>query len=170
MTNLPVPHLSQLNNENNPYGSCNVTCAAMCMGYFKHQLIDKATGQQLEDELYRACLHHGLDRHSPVDLATLIDSYGYHDDFQPDAKWGDVKKWLDSGKPCIVHGWFTRAGHIIVIRGYNEKGWIVNDPYGEWWSTGYDTNASGEGVTYSYKMMRELCGFDGDLWVHFVSK
>jgi len=180
MIDLAVPYLSQLDNQNNSYGSCNVTCVAMVMGFLGHPLIDSTTGQQLEDELYRAAIHHGLDRHNPADLAKLIQLYGYKDGFfeegvyqegfQPIAKWGDVKKWLDIGKPCICHGWFTRAGHIIVIRGYNDRGWIVNDPYGEWWSTGYDTNTSGEGLTYSYGMMREVCGNDGDLWVHFVSK
>ena len=131
-------------------------------------MLDPATGQQLEDELYRACLHDGLDRHSPTDLAKLIQNYGYKDDFEPGAKWGDVKRWLDLGKPCIVHGWFTRAGHIIVIRGYNDLGWIVNDPYGEWWKHGYDINVRGAGLTYSYGMMKNLCGTDGDLWIHYV--
>jgi len=170
MINLNVPYLSQLNNQRNPYGSCNVTCVAMCLAYFGHPAIDPITDQQLEDELYRACLYNGLDRHSPTDLAKLIDIYGYHDKFQPDAKWGDVKAWLKSGKPCIVHGWFTRAGHTVVIRGYDDRGWIVNDPYGEWWRTGYDTNASGAGLTYSYEMMHQVCGNDGDLWIHFVGK
>ncbi|MBW4680533.1 MAG: C39 family peptidase [Microcoleus vaginatus WJT46-NPBG5] len=166
---LNVPYLSQLDNENNPHGSCNVTSVSMCMAYFGHPLMNQKTGEQLEDELYRYCLDNGLSRHSPQDLDKLMTIYGYEDDFQPDAKWGDVKKWLDSGKPCIVHGWFSRSGHIIVIRGYNEKGWIVNDPYGQWYSSGYDTNLSGAGLTYSYQMMKEICGTDGDLWIHYVS-
>jgi peptidoglycan hydrolase-like protein with peptidoglycan-binding domain len=166
---LNVPYLSQLDNENNPYGSCNVTCVAMCMAYFGHPLMNPQTGEQLEDELYRYCIDNNLSRHSPQDLDKLMTIYGYEDDFQENAKWGDVKKWLDSGNPCIVHGWFTRSGHIIQIRGYNDKGWIVNDPYGQWYSSGYDTNASGAGLTYSYEMMKDTCGTDGDLWIHYVS-
>ncbi|QIZ70854.1 C39 family peptidase [Oxynema aestuarii] len=166
---LPVPYLTQLDNVNNPHGSCNVTCVAMCLGYFNHPL-KNSYGKQLEDELYEYCLNNGLSRHSPTDLQKLIQIYGYKDDFQPDAKWGDVKKWLDAGNPCISHGWFTRSGHIIAIVGYNEKGWIVNDPYGEWFSWGYDTTVSGKGLTYSYGMMKKLCGPDGDNWIHFVSK
>ncbi|HLO51488.1 MAG TPA: C39 family peptidase, partial [Kamptonema sp.] len=54
MTNLNVPYLSQLDNENNPYGSCNVTCVAMCLGFLGHPLVDPVTNQQLEDELYQA--------------------------------------------------------------------------------------------------------------------
>lgn len=166
---LNIPYLSQLDNEWNPHGSCNVTCVAMCLAYLGHP-IKNSYGEQLEDELYSYCLNNALSRHSPTDLAKLIHKYGYKDDFQPDAKWSDVKKWLDSGKPIIVHGWFTRSGHIIVIKGYNEKGWIVNDPYGEWFSWGYDTSVSGKGLTYSYGMMKQVCGTDGDLWIHYVSK
>ncbi len=166
---LNVPYLSQLDNVNNPYGSCNVTSVSMCMGYFGHPLKNKQTGEQLEDELYQFMLANGLSRHSPQDLQHVLRVYGYEDDFQPDAKWGDVKKWLDKGNPCISHGWFTRSGHIITIIGYNDKGWIVHDPYGEWFSSGYDTNRSGAGLTYSYGMMRQVCGPDGDNWVHFVS-
>ncbi len=166
---LPVPYFSQLNNEQNPHGSCNVTSVAMCLVYLGYKLASNRR-EQLEDELYRYCLNNGLSRHSPTDLAKLIQIYGYKDDFQPDAKWGDVKKWLNAGKPCIVHGWFSRSGHIIVITGYNEKGWIVNDPYGEWYDWGYDTSVTGKGLTYSYGMMERICGTDGDLWIHYVSK
>lgn len=166
---LNVPYLSQLDNENNPHGSCNVTSVAMCLGYFGEPLRNPNTGEQLEDRMYRYMRDNGLSRHSPHDLQKLIKIYGYDDDFRPDAKWDDVKRWLDAGNPCISHGWFSRSGHIIVIIGYNEKGWIVNDPYGEWFSWGYDTSKSGAGLTYSYKMMKDLCGPDGDNWIHFVS-
>lgn len=165
---LNVPYLSQLDNENNPHGSCNVTSVSMCMGYFGHSLRNANTGEQLEDELYLYMQNNGLSRHSPEDLDRLFTLYGYENDFQPGAKWGEVKKWLESGKPCIVHGWFTRSGHIITIIGYNDKGWIVHDPYGQWDSSGYDTSVSGAGLTYSYQMMQDVCGTDGDLWIHYV--
>jgi hypothetical protein len=166
---LPVPYFTQLDNTQNPHGSCNVTSVAMCLSYFGHQSLSP-TGEQLEDELYRYCSDNGLSRHSPTDLAKLVEIYGYKDDFQPDAKWGDVKAWLAAGKPCIAHGWFTRSGHIVTIVGYNEKGWIINDPYGEWFDWGYDTSVSGKGLIYTYGMMKQICGSDGDLWIHFMSK
>ncbi len=46
---LNVPYLSQLDNINNPHGSCNVTCVAMCLSFFGKALKNPATGQQLED-------------------------------------------------------------------------------------------------------------------------
>ncbi|WP_425218186.1 C39 family peptidase [Tumidithrix helvetica] len=153
---------------NNPFGSCNVTSTAMCLAYFG--LRAKDPDVQLEDELYNYCDTHSLDRHNPADLATLIADYGYKDKFKLEAKWSEAKAWLNQGNPLIVHGYFTRSGHIIAIVGYNEVGWVVNDPYGEWSADGYDTNASGGGLTYSYEAMERVCGADGDLWIHFVSK
>jgi hypothetical protein len=164
---LPVPYLSQLDNENSPYGTCNLTSVSMILLSFG--IVGNGEGQ-LEDQLFRKCEQLGLDRHEPRTLAALIREYGFIDDFRPDARWDDAKEWLRQGNPLIVHGYFTKSGHIIVIKGFNEHGFIVNDPYGEWYAEGYDTSVSGEGLTYSYGMMERLCGVDGDLWLHFCSK
>jgi uncharacterized protein YvpB len=165
---LKVPYLSQLDNELYPLGSCNTTSIAMALAYFGHP-IRNTQGVQLEDELNQYCDRNGLDRHVPGDLAQIVKAFGYKDDFTPAARWADVKEWIDSGNPCVVHGWFTGSGHIICIIGYNSKGWVVNDPYGEWYSSGYDTTRSGAGLTYSYEMMQRICGTDGDLWIHYLA-
>jgi hypothetical protein len=137
------------------------------MAYYGHP-IRNAQGMQLEDELNQYCYDHNLDRHVPTDLKKVLEAYGYRDDFQPGARWGDAKTHLSGGNPLVAHGYFTRSGHIIAIIGYNSKGWIVQDPFGEWYAEGYDTSRSGAGLTYSYEMMQRVCGYDGDLWLHFV--
>jgi len=166
---LKVPYLLQLDNSENPYGSCNVTSVAMCMAFFGHPIRNNA-GVQLEDELYQYCIDSGLNRHVGEDLAELFRVYGYKDEFTRHTSWDAVKAWLDKENPCIVHGYFTEFGHIIVIIGYNEKGFVVNDPYGEFFTDGYDTTRSGAGLTYSYNLMARTCSADGELWIHFVSK
>lgn len=168
MQNLNVPYLSQLNNTIFPTGTCNVTSVAMCCAFFGEPT-HRASGEQLEDYFTRYCLDFGLSRHSPGDLVILAQKHNYRPRFNSRATWTQVKAWIDSGKPCIVHGWFTAFGHILVIYGYNEKGWTVHDPYGEWYADGYDTSVSGEGLTYSYEMMNRLCGPDEnqELWIHF---
>lgn len=112
----------------------------------------------------------GLNRKSPYDLAKIVEHCGHCDRFTEHATWKEVKDWLGRGNPCVVHGWFTKSGHIIVIRGFNAQGFIVNDPYGEYWADGYDTKAPGGGLTYSYHLMERCCGIDGDLWIHFLAK
>lgn len=174
---VKVPYLSQLDNVNHPYGTCNLTSIAMVLKYFGI----KGTGDgQLEDQLFRRVTALGLDRHSPADLAYLINldyaKYGIRDVFHMDATHAELKEHLASGNPAIVHGWFTTSGHIIVVRGYDDAAYggrgayIVNDPYGEYFKSGYDTSASGAKLFYSYKMMKDLAGRDGDFWVHYIIK
>ena len=45
---------------------------------------------------------------------------------------GGLKAELDEGRPVIIHGYFTSYGHIMVVLGYDEGGYWVNDPAGEW--------------------------------------
>ena len=165
---LAVPYLSQHDNELYPGGTCNTTSIAMCMAFFGEPLVSQ-DGLQLEDHLTQYCLDNGLSRHSPGDLEVLAQRYGYRPRFSATATWEQVRTHLDSGKPCVVHGYFTASGHIIAIIGYTEKSLTVHDPWGEWWPNGYDTTISGEALSYSRQMMEDLCGpdSDGQLWIHF---
>ena len=165
--NLPVPWRSQRDNQENPGGSCNVTSCAMVLLFFGK--VGNGDGQ-LEDQLYRECESTGLSRNDPYHLAELLTRHGIKDNFRTDATWDEAKRHLADGNPLIAHGFFTRTGHIIVIRGYNEKGFIVNDPNGEWWPDGYDTSVTGENLTYSYAMMERTVAPDGSRWLHFVSR
>jgi GH24 family phage-related lysozyme (muramidase)/uncharacterized protein YvpB len=171
---LPVPYLSQRDNSENPNGSCNVTCFAMMMGYFG--IANRTNAAQLEDELYRYMEGNGLSRHNPTDLRSMARAYGLIDDFNPTATIEQVKKHLSSGRPVITHGYFTSFGHIVAIIGYNDKGFIVHDPYGEWTSEGYDrndpngNNTKGKQLTYSYGLIERTCLTDNQFWVHFVDR
>lgn len=167
---LVIPYKSQLDNALNPTGACNVTCFAMVMAYFQ---IKGQTGVgQLEDELYRFMESKGLSRHDPEDLAKMASLFELKDEFTTRGKLSDIRKAITEGKPCIIHGYFTSFGHIIVVRGYNQTGFFVNDPYGEWTSSGYNNNASGENLHYSNGLIQSKCSPEGDdfLWLHRLSK
>lgn len=174
---LKVPYLSQLDNRLNPYGACNVTSLAMVLKFFGI----KGNGDgQLEDQLNRRMVKLGLDRHNAAHLAYLVNldyaKYGISDTFTMTATHAQVKAHLAKGFPVVVHSWLTNEGHIIVIRGYDDKAYggrgayIVNDPYGEYFANGYDTSASGERQLYSYKLTEKAIGTDGDFFVHFFNK
>jgi uncharacterized protein YvpB len=171
---LPVPYLSQRDNYENPDGACNVTSFAMVMSYFG--VTSRTGARQLEDELYRYMEDNGLSRHSPLDLRTMARSYGLIDNFDSKATIEQVKKHLSSGKPVVIHGYFTSFGHIVTVIGYDERGLIVHDPYGEWYSWGYDrndpygNNSKGKQLTYSYGLIERTCLTDDQFWVHFVDR
>lgn len=171
---LPVPYKSQRDNQENPNGSCNVTSLAMCLEYLGAKR-RQASGQ-FEDELYQYAIDTGLSRHNPHDLAKIVEAYGCRDYFRTDATIDQVKLWLAAQRPIVIHGYFTTFGHIVVLTGYDETGFLAHDPYGEWNSWGYDlnvpglSNLKGKCVHYSYTMIRKLCIPDGSFWVHFLFK
>lgn len=166
---LNVPHKSQLDNALNPTGACNVTSFAMVMAYF--QIKGTTNVKQLEDELYLYMEMKGLSRHDPYDLATMARDYGLEDNLTLRGKLSDIRKAIAEGRPCIIHGYFTSFGHIIVVRGYDSYGFRVNDPYGEWTPNGYRTDHSGENLYYSDQFIQEKCSPEGEdyIWLHRLS-
>jgi hypothetical protein len=171
---LNIPYKSQRDNMENPSGSCNVTSMAMCLEFLGAKR--KETSGQFEDELYRYAENHKLSRHNPHDLATLVEAYGCRDEFRSDATIDQARNWLVDNKPCVIHGYFTSFGHIVVLAGFDETSFLAHDPWGEWNSWGYDlnvpglSNEKGKYTRYSYDMIRRLCIPDGSFWVHFISK
>lgn len=163
--NLDIPHHSQLNNVNRPFGTCNVTSVAMCLNFYG--IKPKSNGVQLEDELFELVARKGWDRHVHDHLTKVFECYGVKSRFDTEVSWEKVKAHLASGNPVIVSGQFTKSGHIIVLRGFDEKGFFVNDPYGEYFASGYDRNKSGENLHYSYELMNRVSyGGSKTTWAH----
>ena len=169
---LNVPYKMQLDNKFEPYSTCNVTSLAMCLEYYDSDVVHKHKSQfaQLEDELYQYMSDKGLNKHYPEHLAQVARDYGIEDDFTVHGTFDRCKQHLNEGNLCIIHGYFTAPGHIIVLVGYDSTGFIVHDPYREWFSTGYRTNLSGEYLHYSYNLIEKTCAYDGEFWVHYLSK
>lgn len=167
---LNIPHKSQLDNALNPTGACNVTTFAMVMAYF--QIQGRTNVGQLEDELYRYMERNGLSRWEPLDLAKMGRAYGLKVDFTTRARLSDIRKAIAEGRPCIIHGYFTSFGHIIVVRGYDPNGFFVNDPYGEWFASGYRNDLSGQNLHYSNQLIQSKCSPEGDnfIWLHRLAK
>lgn len=189
--NLKVTYHSQLNNLENPYGACNVTSLAMVLKFYG---VDYRTKEdinndvQLEDLLYQRTLDWDTEygfggancsRHQPQFLMRLLresaQKYGdgklQNSYFKNVTSAQEIKQHLAKGNPVIVHGYFTDSGHIIVIKGYDdaEGVWICNDPYGKWlgYQGGYDNNASGGDVRYTYSDVRAVWDVGGESWCHF---
>jgi Peptidase_C39 like family len=167
--NLPIPYFSQLNNQFQPTKTCNVTSVAMCLNYFG--IRPKNPNQQLEDELFNFVESKGWDKYTHDDLRKLFLEYGVFDKFKMEASWDEVKVHLANKKPVIISGKFTSSGHIIVLRGYDETGFWVNDPNGEFFHSGYRTDLAGENLHYSYKLLqsKSYSGLE-KTWAHFPEK
>lgn len=168
MTNkkLKVKFKNQLDNKFNPYGSCNVTSIAMCLDYLG--IKGDNSHPQLEDQLYQIMINKGWSRHNPYDLATLVRYKGKNDHFNEHASIQSVKDSINNNRPTVIHGWFTASGHIIECHGYNEKGLICHDPYGNYLDHYQTEVIKGKDILYTYEMITQVCMPDGNLWLHSI--
>lgn len=168
--NLSVPWYSQRDNKYHPKTTCNVTCVAMVLAYFG--IRPKAEQGQLEDQLYLEVTEQGrnhADRTYHSELDALIKSYSIQNKFDTEVSWEAIKVHLANGYPVIMSSKLTADGHIVVLRGYDETGFWVNDPWGEWFASGY-RKVSGENLHYSYKLCRRCSRGNGDVtWAHLPS-
>ena len=149
------PYLSQRDNRRNPSGSCNVTSIAMCLKYLG--IVGNGEGQ-LEDQLYLRCEQMGFSRHDPLGLHDLVESFkGIKDDYTRSGTLEKIRISIAENRSVVLHGYFTPFGHILAVKGYDERGLIVNDPWGEYFADGYDTTANGEGLHYSWGLISRVC-------------
>ncbi len=163
---LGVPYFSQLDNPRDPYVTCNVTSIAMVLSF--HGVRSRNPQQQLEDELYQWIINKygAQSRSDNAVLQNLYRAYGFGGGFRTDRTWSQIKQEIIENRPVVIGGYFTHGGHIVCIIGFDEFGFIVNDPYGNA-LTGY-SETEGKGLRYPYIYMRDMCGVDGDVWAHFI--
>jgi uncharacterized protein YvpB len=163
---INVPFFPQTDNAFNPNGACNVTAIAMCLWFLG--IRGDGSQPQLEDQFYLWMIKNGLSRHNPYDLVKLVKSKNKRDLFTSKATIQQVKAHIDRGFPTVIHGFFTRSGHIIECHGYNDKGLICHDPYGDYKDKYYTDVNKGKNVHYSYDLITKLCNPDSEFWVHFI--
>ena len=67
-----------------------------------------------------------------------MEHFGVAATFTKSADVQDIKEQIDKGKPAVIcffsKGHYTRAKglrHYVVVTGYSESSWLVQDPCGE---------------------------------------
>ena len=113
------------------------------------------------DDLYVA---YGKEQgQSPEGLAELYRWEGYASAFGRTGTRRQMKEKLDDGHAVVTHGFWTYSGHIVVLVDYDDAGWLVHDPAGDWY-TGYGTGP-GEMVHYPFESAwDDALSVDGDIW------
>ena len=170
-----VPYFYQFNNTQSPNSTCANTSVAMVLSYYGWS--------DTPDVLTN---YYGVSTaQSPTGLASVFNSEASYFNMSQrlipitDGTIVELKNELDTGRPVIVHGYFTNAGHVIVVLGYDEHGYWVNDPAGTWdqqfrggYPYGWEPTAGN--VVYYNKFNFELAissiyGNDyAPVWMHFV--
>lgn len=154
MTKLNVPYFSQRDNYRDSWRTCFSSSCAMLLKFLKPESISG------DDDYIRRVFRNGDTTNSGVQLNTL-SQYGVRGRFVSNLNNDTLKQQIDLGFPVpvgILHkgsAWNpSGGGHWLVVIGYDETGWIVNDPWGEInHSTGEYLSTNGESVKYSYDLM-----------------
>jgi uncharacterized protein YvpB len=151
---LDAPYYYQYDNSYEPSATCGITSAAMLLGWWDG-------GAPSPDALY---VEYGKSQgQSPSGLAQLYEWEGLNARSTTTGTRDEIRSHLDAGRPVVVHGWWTSAGHITVIVGYDDTDWIVHDPAGDW-EVCYNCG-EGEAVHYAVDgAWDQEMSVDGDLW------
>jgi hypothetical protein len=123
-----VPYFYQYSNSSSPGSTCANTSVAMLLSYYGWQGVP-------DDLTY----YYGVSTaQSPSGLASVFNQdaayFGMSQSLVPTTSGtlSELRAELDAGRPVIVQGYFTSAGHVLVVLGYDSGGYWVNDPAGTW--------------------------------------
>jgi hypothetical protein len=166
---LDVPFICQapLGNWNYPFDSaCEEAAILMIHYYLQNKSIDPLIATQeireiVEFEIEEYGFHKDTSAEQTAQL--IKDFYGYEVKVVYDISLEDIKEELVKGNPVIVptagrmleNPYFTSPGpllHMLVIKGYDLDGFIVNDP----------GTRRGDSYAYSYDVLEKAIHDWGD--------
>jgi uncharacterized protein YvpB len=169
--NLNIPFFDQKDNGPEGWRECQSSSIAMCLAFL-------GIGGIKDDVTYVNIVKKYGDTTERQPHYYAMKQLGYTGaSFSTNLSIARIKAELNKQKPVAVgalhNGPVSKpsgGGHFVVIRGYNEKGWFVNDPYGELdlKNGGWSSRATGAGknLLYSYTNFnpRIFVPRDGNCW------
>ena len=169
-----LPYFNQYYNEKYGYATCQNTSIAMVLSYYEKSFyIDNIH----PDTIYKQW---GKDyAQSPSGLNSVYSSYAKNSHISTyiSAAPEDLVNALEAGYVAIVHGYFTNFGHVLVVRGYKDGRYYVNDPAGRWeecFKCGYNNTNDLDGVTSYSEAVFNSAVFTSDGynylpgWIHLI--
>lgn len=173
---LSTPYYSQRDNITQGFDNWTRTCfSSSCAMLAKTLLPNSIKG----DDDYISKRRRFGDSTNPNAQIACLKSLGINARFTISANIDTVKESLDKGVPVpcgILHQGPASAprggGHWICVIGYDDSGFIVNDPWGEIRnSDGVYVSEDGEHLHYSYSLFdtRWTVASDSDGWCVLVN-
>ncbi len=123
-----VPYFYQYANQYSPGSTCQNTAIAMLLGWYGW------TGNP-DTITLKFGKSYGQ---TPGGVAEIFNYYakqmGIPQRLKPHTAGtiGAMKALLAAGRPVIIHGYFTSAGHVMLTLGYGGGKYTVHDPAGQW--------------------------------------
>lgn len=185
MTNklLNVPYFAQNDNElwidGTPgYAQCNVTAHAMLLAYLIPDFIDRSKKngfREPESYLKSKFYKYSTDRgnHNAM-TQTLQNEFNLRSEWRYNGTLNDIRKQIDQNKPVVIGVDYKVSGHILVVTGYIDSRFVVNDSYGirNGSTNQYDLNQGygdqkGKSDVYSTELMNAIW-YPGEGWYRFI--
>ncbi len=160
---LNVPYYSQRKNKYYPHGSSGSTSLAMIFSYYG---VKPKGEDNLADEISMTQQEYGDFRDWNA-RAKVVEKYGFKHDFQTRRRWSDIKTEVSSARPVLVALSSTPVGVVVCLTGYTDKGFIVNDPWGNPLTEYKDQN--GQKVLLTYDYMNKVSA-NGGTWAMFIQR
>jgi uncharacterized protein YvpB len=174
-----VPYFYQYSNSINPGGSCQNTTIAMVLKYYAIKAGKTNANSITPDYISnywgtsQAQTVSGYQSVFNSEAATL--GLAVRDAGSTTMALANFRAAAASGKPVVVHGYFTSYGHVMTVIGYDGTYYYCNDPAGKWNQTyaggGYSTtNATeGKGIKYAKAAFESAISPDGTVWAHIFN-
>ena len=155
---LGTRYFSQRDNYRDANRTCFSSSCAMLLETLKPGTLPGPKG---DDKYIKTVFSIGDTTEAWVQTQAL-GRYGVASNFKQNANVQTVKKQIDNGVPCpigILHKGPASApaggGHWICVIGYDDKGFICHDPWGEIdHASGNYISTNGESVHYSYGLIK----------------
>lgn len=167
---LDTPYFSQRDNYRDANRTCFSSSCAMLLETLKPGTLP---GEKGDDIYVKRVFEYGDTTDAYTQLKALI-SFEVQAKFVQNGNVELVKQQIDAGKPVPIgilhHGPASSpsgGGHWICVVGYDSKGFIVNDPWGEIdHASGTYVSTDGERLHYSYNLInsRWTVANDSDGW------
>ena len=154
---LDARYFSQRDNYRDACRTCFSSSCAVLVEYLKPGTLPGETG---DDAYVRRVFEYG-DTTDAYTQTKALQSFGVESKFVQNASVDLVKEQIDAGKPVPIgilhHGPASSpsgGGHWICVVGYDSKGFIVNDPWGEIdHASGNYISTEGDHIHYSYGLI-----------------
>ena len=169
---LPIKYFSQLDNGKRAANTCNTSACWMAALYLNPTLWAKCE----QDDNADFNFYLPLVEDDPYDCTTdhssqteALESLGVKSTWRTDYSLEACKKEIDEGRPVVIgllhRGHVTApkgGGHMILIIGYDEMGYIVHDPNGDLdlVNGGYPNWNSGANLHYSHRNLSRRSELD----------
>jgi hypothetical protein len=190
---IKTDYQNQRNNKYRPGATCNLTSAAIALSV--RGVKSNTPGLSLEDALFECAERNGYNIHTPDGIKSTVETYAPDIlcSFTANGSIERIIAAINRDNVVVVHGYFTRSGHIVAVVGYDsdKKTLIVDDPWGDCIiengkpvgyrlnnTTDDSENQPGNDSEFRFQTFASICSDSpesswqdiNDIWMHEVMK